>query len=1350
MDASKKYDNPNPRLSANALSKLLFWWLKPLFWQGWNHDLETKDLYNVLPKDVSENLGDKLDRNWSKELRRAKEAGRKPSLYNALRNTFIWSFAFYGGWTFFYSVVLRVLQPFILGYLIWHFDPRATSTAAQAYLYASGVVVVALLTAFVNHHSFLGQMEIGMRMRIASSSLVYRKILRLSKSSTSTTTPGQIINLLSNDVSRFDQLFVMLHYIWIMPIQGALIAFLIWESVGIASLAGIFLITVQTIPVQGYMSKWTAKLRLKIALRTDERVRLMSEIINGIQVIKMYAWEKPFQALVSMARSYEVDVLTLTSYLRGFTLASFVFTERTTLYFTIMAYVLLGNSISADKVFSMAQYFNILQATMAIFYPMAVSFAAEAAVSIRRLENFLLLDETLAQVHAIQPDKNESIVMKEVTASWTGNKIANTLHDITISIKSGKLYAIVGTVGAGKSSFLNLILGELRATHGDVCVDGTVSYASQEPWLFTGSVRSNILFGQPYEEKRYREVVKVCSLLKDFEQFPAGDKTLVGDRGAALSGGQRARINLARAIYRQADIYLLDDPLSAVDTHVGRHLFDECISAHLRNKTRILVTHQVQYLKSCDYIVVLNNGKIENTGTFAELQGKQVDFLQILENEEGKESPDDSETTSIAQDVTTNGQGDEDEEESDPQETEELIAKGKMSKSLYWKYFRAGGTIFMIVVFIVTGILGQIGSSGSDYWVAYWTNQQELYIKNMKKHMSYNLNSTLTNSTMLSLEMSTDSALLSNETFAESLELENLDNSTVPPSLDMFNMTQDALTEADGYYLEPNTALWIYGAFIVTSIVMTTTRNLLFYKICMNASKNLHNLMFSSLLQAPMRFFDTNPAGRILNRFSKDVGAVDEILPRTMIESIQIFMVMIGILTQVLLINWWSVFPMVVMAFLYSMIRNVYIKTAQNLKRLEGTLKSPVFSHVNSSMLGLTTIRSSKAEMIVRKEFDVHQDVHTRAYFLTISTSTAFGFALDIVSIAFVAFVTYSFIILDNGNTFSGNVGLAISQVLILCGMLQHGMRQTAETVAQMTSVERILQFTQLEKEGPFDSDPLKKPPRTWPSKGKIEFESVYLRYGDSTEPVLKGLSVLIEPGMKVGIVGRTGAGKSSLISALFRLAKLDGAIRIDGIDTKDVGLHDLRNKISIIPQEPMLFTGTLRENLDPLHGYDDVALWDALDEVELKGAVSSLDHQVEQDGRNFSAGQRQLLCLARAIIQNNKVLILDEATANVDPGTDVLIQKTIRQKFKDCTVLTIAHRLNTIMDSDRVLVMEHGEIVEFDHPHILLGNKLGYFTSMLHETGKTMFEQLRKISEEAYNKYPERDLSQILPPYSE
>ncbi|KAJ8935675.1 hypothetical protein NQ314_012696 [Rhamnusium bicolor] len=481
---------------------------------------------------------------------------------------------------------------------------------------------------------------------------------------------------------------------------------------------------------------------------------------------------------------------------------------------------------------------------------------------------------------------------------------------------------------------------------------------------------------------------------------------------------------------------------------------------------------------------------------------------------------------------------------------------------------------------------------------------------------------------------------------------------------------------------------------------------------------------------------------RILNRFSKDMGAVDELLPRAALDAIQIFLVMSGILIMVFIVSPWIIAPAVILGLLFYYARVVYLASAQDVKRLEGVTRAPVFSHISASLYGMPTIRSCNAEKMITNEFDALQDQHTSTWYMFLVSSEAFGFYLDVISTIFLALVTFQFLIFKDENTLSGNVGLVISQSLILTGMLQYGVRQTAEVASNMTSVERVLQYTKLDKEGPFESLPTKKPDRKWPQSGKIIFKNTYLRYTPEDPPVLKNLNIEINPGEKIGIVGRTGAGKSTLIASLFRLAPIEGNIIIDDIDTSTVGLNDLRSSISIIPQEPILFSSTIRYNLDPFERVTDDLLWKALENVELKGAIDNLNQQVSEGGSNFSAGQRQLLCLARAIVRNNKVLVMDEATANVDPQTDSLIQKTIRQNFKTCTVLTIAHRLNTIMDSDRVLVMDAGQAVEFDHPYELLQQPNGYFTRMVKQTGSNMEANLRKVAQIDYEKKFPKDIS--------
>ena len=424
---------------------------------------------------------------------------------------------------------------------------------------------------------------------------------------------GKLVNLLSNDVQRFDIASGFLHYIWIMPIETAIAFGVMYHSVGWAAVAGIGGIALQAVFLQGYLSRLQGIYRMKIAQKTDSRVRLMNEITAGIQVIKMYAWEKPFEKVVALARKYEIKIVAKTSYIRGFSLALMVFTERAAAYLTLITYVLMGNKLTADVVFAVAQLFNTVQLYMCILYPLGVSTFAEAKTSVKRIEEFLLLEENNAtpQITSVaESEKNGTVKLNQVSASWVPNPIVSTLLDLNVDINPGTLCCVVGPVGAGKSSFLQLLLKELPQNSGKVDVTGSISYASQEPWLFVASVRNNILFGQPFVKNRYKDVVHVCALETDFEQFPHGDKSLVGERGASLSGGQRARVNLARSVYREADIYLFDDPLSAVDAHVSKHLFNECIVKYLENKTRILVTHQLQFLRQADLIIVLNNVRV--------------------------------------------------------------------------------------------------------------------------------------------------------------------------------------------------------------------------------------------------------------------------------------------------------------------------------------------------------------------------------------------------------------------------------------------------------------------------------------------------------------------------------------------------------------------------------------------------------------------------------------------------------------------------------------------------------------------------------------------------------------------
>ncbi|XP_043798878.1 probable multidrug resistance-associated protein lethal(2)03659 [Apis laboriosa] len=1323
----KKERKKHPREGANPLSILTFAFTLPIFWNGSRKDLEVTDLYRPLKEHKSSYLGTKISKTWQKEYKAYEKQKllnekkgkynqkklKEPSLLKVLFKCFGFQLLIYGIFLAVADIVLRVLQPLFLGRLLrmYNSDNNLEEEKENAYLYAGGIILCSFLLLFVSHPYMMGVLHIGMKLRVACCTLLYRKALKLSRTALGDTTVGQAVNLLSNDVNRFDIAIIYIHYLWIGPLETIIITYFMYRQVELSAMLGVIVLLL-FIPLQGYLGKKSSVFRLKTAIRTDERVRLTNEIISGIQAIKMYTWEKPFSKLIERARRREINIIRYMSFIRGITMSFIMFTTRMSLFITILAYILYGHKITAEKVFMLQAYYNILRLTMTVYFPQGVTQIAELLVSIKRLQKFMLyeeLEETSEKteeyknerskdekkkndVNKIEKDINDVksqtdvetnnqaeyiLSLRNANSKWFVHEQEDTLKNININVKSGELIAVVGQVGSGKSSLLNVILKELPLNSGIIEINGKITYASQEPWLFAGSVRQNILFGRKLDQFRYDRVIKVCQLKRDFTLLPYGDKTIVGERGISLSGGQRARINLARAVYSETEIYLLDDPLSAVDAHVGKHMFEECIVKYLKGKTRILVTHQLQYLQAVDRIIVLKDGAIEAEGSYEKLASMGMDFGRLLEKESEEEeqrsgSNPPSRTTSRNASVTSlSSLKSNASEKNDPVEIAEMQSKGKVSGEVYAKYFRAGGNWCLVATIAIFCVLAQGLASGSDFFISEWVNMEEKYV---------------------------------NET------------------------NNEVEIEWKGP-LSREYCIYLYTGLVISTVIITFIRSFTFFTTCMKASIRLHDRMFQSLSQATMRFFNTNTSGRVLNRFSKDMGAIDEVLPIALIDCLQIGLSLLGIVAVVAVANYWLLIPTVIIGIIFYYLRVFYLATSRSVKRLDGVTRSPVFAHLSATLEGLPTVRAFKAQEILTKEFDEHQDLHSSAWYIFISSSRAFAFWLDFFCVIYITLVTLSFLLLDTAAG-KGNVGLAITQSLGLTGMFQWGMRQSTELENQMTSVERVLEYTNLESEPPFESTPDKKPSESWPEEGKIEFQNVSMRYSPTESPVLKNLNLMIYSHEKIGIVGRTGAGKSSLISAIFRFAYLDGVIKIDGVPIHEIGLHDLRSKISIIPQEPFLFSGSLRKNLDPFDNYNDDELWQALEEVELK--EYNLQSHINEGGSNLSVGQRQLVCLARAIIKNNPILVLDEATANVDPQTDELIQKTIRVKFAKCTVLTIAHRLNTVMDSDRILVMDAGNAVEFDAPHVLI-QKNGHLNSMINETGPAMAEALKEIARLSY-----------------
>ncbi|KAJ6216249.1 hypothetical protein RDWZM_007406 [Blomia tropicalis] len=1253
-------------------------WLLPLYFKGLRRELKISDLCKSPNSDESELLADKLEKNWNIELKKS-----NPSFARASVKTF----GLYLLPTFilflFEECVLRNVQALMLARVIHFFANPIDEDYLYASLSAATVVGASFFYVLCHHPACYLAVRVAIKARVSWCTLMYRKALRLNHSAFGHTTIGQILNLMSNDVSRLDEFCIIGSYMIVAPIQtciGMYICYLYLGPVCFIGLGILFLF----IPSNSFTGRIFLKLRTKVATLSDTRIRVINEIIKGMRVIKMYAWEKHFSALISEARRQEMAKIRNATFLRALNISISVVSGRIILFAIFITYVVQGNTLNADKVFVVMSVINTVRLTMTWMFPNSIALLSELSVSCQRVQTFLMLDEieSTDSNKSGKPNKylktnvpvsgsKLAISVNNLSVKWDPNHVQPSLNDITVSLKQGELLAVIGSVGSGKSTFLMSLMNEIDILNGTININGRIAYASQEPWSFNGSVLQNIMFGKEFDSIKYKNVIDVCAMKRDIKLFPFGERTLVGERGVALSGGQKARITLARALYNDADIYLLDDPLSAVDS---------------------------EFIKKASKILVLKEGKQYACGTYDELTDAGIDLISLIQK---PDKPTDgrptferqtsvssqlsisrNRTLSIisAQSEVWNNQTKKVDNrmvmfhsikqisvdidaDFDPVVDEEDKGKGSISGRIYVQYVKAGSGTFLMIAMLLSTFISQFMFHFTDVWLSNWTNEED------------------------SMEHSKPT--------------------------------------------DESTNTMIYSSLIIGQFVAMIIRSATFFTMCIYASVNLHNRIFYCLMRAPISFFDANPTGRILNRFTKDIGIIDEQLPLAAYD----LNLVIGTIIVVALSQWYLIFPALIMVAMILIVRAAYIKTARELKRFEGMARSPIYNQMTLTLNGLATIRAFEAQSLFIDQYYHYQNDHTATYFMCFASSRLLGLCMDIICIAYISCVAIFLMIFYQGIP-SGTAGLALSMALGLTGMTQWGVRQSAEVENHMTSVERVIEYSNLEPEAELES--LYKFPKNWPETGSVKFERVYLTYANCPEPVLKNLTFDIRGGEKIGVVGRTGAGKSSILAALFRMVEIQGKISIDGVDCSVIGLHELRKKMSIIPQEPMAFIGTLRKNLDPFDDHDDEQIWSALEEVQLKNAVlempGQLDYVLSEGGGNLSVGQRQLICLARALLRRNKILVLDEATANVDHRTDALIQRTIRHNFSQCTVITIAHRLNTIIDSDRVLVLDAGRVIQYDTPYNLLQVHSGIFYHLVQQTGKQMAAKLTAAATDSNN----------------
>ncbi|KAF9213044.1 hypothetical protein BGZ59_005984 [Podila verticillata] len=1255
----------------------------------------------------------------------------------------------------------------LLGFITSYASPRPEDHMPVSWgiILAFGLffcsVIVTFLTAQVNALSF----DLGIEIRTALMSLVYRKALRLSNAAKQKSTAGEITNYMSVDAERWATSMVFLPVLISLPVEVTLATWSLYNLIGWSIFVGLGAVILM-LPIHSRLAGAFGKFRVAKMKAMDARLRIVNEVLGGIKIVKLYSWEDSFKAKIQVTRLAELKVLR--GFGRMFAAVALVFMS-TPLVITLVSLAVYSThggpgftpgDMSPQTVFVSISLFGLLSKPISGMSNIMAQLTG-IQVATTRIQNYLLSEEIDETVIEREPENGQDdgrpvIEIKDGVFAWCPEhapietekqrktrekeeakkqKMADmmakkmgkpipekkpeepvdyspTMTNINLAVAKGSLTAVVGRVGQGKTSLLSALIGEMYKRQGSVRIRGKLAYAAQQAWIINASLKDNITFGLEFDQEKYDRIVAASGLLPDIDMLPAGDQTEIGERGINLSGGQKQRVSLARAAYQDADVYLLDDPLSAVDAHVDQHLWENLIGPNglLKNKTRVLVTHGIHHLEHVDQIVVVKDGEITEDGHYDVLMDAKGAFCQLIDEysvnsrkNKSKKNASEGSADTLEEDEEHSSGSEEDKSETDTQKGDEkekeskgkaLVAKkdskaelvaaekmekGRVSWQVYNTYLRAASYrngFFCLILYVAV----QGCQIGTNLWLEHWTTVRD-------------------------------------------------DEGHKPA---MFLGVYAAITLA-----------FMMMNYLVTYVLMVWAG--------VRATARLHDELLDSILRLPI-------LGRIVNRFSTDIFATDNSVPWGFMACLMSGFSVLG--TVIVLAATTPVFlamvPPLIVCFV--LVQLYYIRSSRSLKRLDSTSRSPVYQHFTETLVGVSTIRAMNVDARFIAENERKATISSNAFYTFQTTNRWLQVRLETLG-AVIVLVAALFAVAYRNSLNPGMVGLALSYALTIQSDITMLIRSYAELQTQLVSVERVQEYLLKNKEAPSIQDTDVKLPENWPSEGKVEFRNYSTRYRQGLDLVIKNISFEVAPAEKVGIVGRTGAGKSSLTLALFRIVEAanshwakashneadqntvvdtsnepvelekveveedGGSIWIDGVDISTIGLKTLRQRLAIIPQDPTLFAGTVRQNLDPFDELEDADLWEALERAHLKEHISSLagelSFMVTQNGDNFSVGQRSLICLARALLRKSKILVLDEATAAVDVETDELIQKTIRKEFKERTILTIAHRIKTIMDSDKILVLEKGCVEEFESPATLVQNHESLFYKLAHQAGE-------------------------------
>ncbi|KAH7052510.1 hypothetical protein BKA57DRAFT_533718 [Linnemannia elongata] len=1400
---------------ANLFSLLTFHFLQHVVSLGYKRPLNFEDVDGLMPKTIrTEYTHAALSAHWEAHVKKRLARGQRPSLIKVVflshgarwARVMVLSIA---------SACMTYVAPQLLNALLGFIESYQTITLADGTLFrdpkpvslgiilAFGLFFSTLTVSFMTAQYFAATSILGLEIRTALIAMIYRKSLKLSTSAKQDSTAGEISNHMSVDAERWPQATMFIPMLISVPFQIGIAIWMLYQKLGWSVFVGLGSIGAM-LPIHIVMGKYFGTAKAAKLAAMDGRLRLVNEVLAGIKIVKLYNWEESFKEKLRVARGKELKVLRQIGYVFSVMAILFSSTPLIVALVSFSCYATVGGpdftpgKITPQIVFVSTSLFALLSAPISML-SQVLNMAISVWVATTRIQKFLLVEEidesTVEREDLDDTEQDEKspvvIEIKDGVFAWCKEQPdvetdkekrkrvkaeekkqaeaekqalkagkpapprpqspedidrSPTLMDINLQVTKGSLTAIVGRVGQGKTSLLSALIGDMYKRQGSVRIRGQVTYAAQQAWILNATLKDNITFGQEFDQKKYDHVIYVSGLLPDIAMLPAGDQTEIGERGINLSGGQKQRVSLARAAYQDADVYLFDDPLSAVDAHVDQHLWENLIGPNglLKDKTRVLVTHGIHHLEHVDQIVVVKDKRISENGRYEELMETKGAFFQLIneysinsrrekknhkvDKAESSDAITEAEKKDGAQSVdgesaTTQGGQEEQEEENEKEiiakaiatkAEEKLVAKEKMmegnvSWGVYKSYLRAASyrnAVFALFLLVAA----QACQIGTNIWLKHWTT-----------------------------------------------------------------------IGSDGHENSPAKFLGVYAALVFTYMMLHMVVTFVVMVMAgIRASRLLHEQLLNSILHLPMAFFDTTPLGRIVNRFSTDIYSTDDTLPFAFMA---VLMGLLSVLGSLIVIGsgtpiFLSLVPP--LTAIFSMVQVYYIASSRSLKRIDSVSRSPIYQHFSETLTGVSTIRAMNVGPRFILDNAEKTNVSANAWFTFIMSNRWLQIRLEALG-ATIVLGAGLFAVLSRNSLNTSTVGLSITYALSITEELTWAIRSYSDLANQLVSVERIDEYVHKNPEAPSSLPADANLPENWPQTGHIEFRNYSTRYRQGLELVVKDISFEVQPAEKVGIVGRTGAGKSSLTLALFRIVEaanshwaqashngeedassapgavgklavttdktktaqdqfiadekniaeleridveqVGGSIWIDGVDISTVGLSRLRKNLAIIPQDPTLFAGTVRENLDPFDELEDADLWEALERAHLKDQISALhgglSFKVSQNGDNFSVGQRSLICLARALLRKTKVLILDEATAAVDVETDELIQRTIRKEFKDRTILTIAHRIKTVMDSDKILVLEKGRVEEFEPPQVLLQRPESHFYKLAEQAGE-------------------------------